>query len=64
MLMRSRCVQIKKKKSHTGGCPDAFRFFFKNLKCYFFILEVGLNVRAHLLVPLHFLGSTAFEEMR
>ena len=30
----------------------------------FFIWEIGINVRAHLLVPPHFLGSTAFKKMR
>ena len=31
---------------------------------YFFISEIWMNVRAHLLVPPHFLGSTAFKKMR
>ena len=32
---------------------------------HFFILEIGMNVRAHLLVlpRLHFVGSTAFKKM-
>ena len=36
----------------------------KNLIFYSFILEIGINVRVYLLVPPHFLGSTAFKEMR
>ena len=31
---------------------------------YFFILEIWMNVRAHLLVPPHFLVSIAFKKMR
>ena len=30
----------------------------------FFILEIWMNVRAHLLVPPHFLVSSAFKKMR
>ena len=41
------------------GTMAVYRFLVSAL--YFFILEIGMNVRAHLLVPPHVLGSTAFK---